>query len=91
MTGLISDLSILRYTPAGIPAVEFKLMHESTQNEAGAERQVACEVCCIALGDPAVALSTRMDGCRLKVKGFLAARNMRYRSSLVLHVTDYGE
>ena len=44
----------LRFTPAGVPALDFELAHESTQVEAGSERRVACELAAVALGGAAV-------------------------------------
>jgi len=50
---LILDATIaqrdpLRYTPAGIPAVDCTLQHTSTQAEAGGERKVECELFAVA-------------------------------------------
>ena len=39
----------LRHTPAGLPLLNFKLVHKSLQVEGGYRRQVECEVSCIAL------------------------------------------
>jgi primosomal replication protein N len=54
---LILDATIaqrdpLRYTPAGIPAVDCTLQHTSTQAEAGGERKVECELFAVAFGEP---------------------------------------
>ncbi|GLR13547.1 primosomal replication protein N [Chitinimonas viridis] len=87
--GQVLDLQPLRYTPAGIPAVEFKLMHESTQTEAGAERQIQCEMPCVCLGDKAKGLASLAEGSEILIKGFLAGRSQRYKHSLVLHITDW--
>ena len=40
----------LRFTPTGVPALDFELAHESMQVEAGGERRVACELAGVALG-----------------------------------------
>ncbi|QNM97715.1 primosomal replication protein N [Chitinimonas koreensis] len=87
--GKLFEVGALRYTPAGIPAVEFRLMHESTQLEAGVERKVQCEMPCICLGKQAETLARLAADAEIVVKGFLAARSQRYRHSLVLHVTDW--
>ena len=42
------ELSALRYTPAGIPVIEFKLDHESEQDEAGTKRQVKAQISAVA-------------------------------------------
>ncbi|WP_374356990.1 primosomal replication protein N [Chitinimonas sp.] len=80
---------MLRYTPAGIPVVEFKLQHESTQNEAGLERRVQCHFNCICLGKEALAIAALDEGVQLLVKGFFAARHQRYKANLVLHVARW--
>ena len=36
--------SDLRFTPAGVAALDFQLAHESMQVEASGERRVACEL-----------------------------------------------
>jgi primosomal replication protein N len=79
-------LSPLRYTPAGIPAVEFKLRHESQVEEAGSRRAVDAEIGAIAFHAQArlIAAARLMSG--VKLEGFLAAKSKRSKK-LVLHVT----
>jgi primosomal replication protein N len=79
-------LSPLRYTPAGIPAVEFKLRHESQVEEAGSRRAVDAEIGAIAFDAQArlIAGARLMSG--VKLEGFLAAKSKRSKK-LVLHVT----
>ena len=43
----------LRYTPAGIPAIDCTLQHASMQMEAGGERRVECELFAVAFDDVA--------------------------------------
>ena len=76
----------MRYTPAGIPVIEFRVGHLSTQTEAGAERRVECEMVCVALGTPALLLKESSPGVPLTVSGFLAARSLKVKAP-VLHVT----
>ncbi len=75
----------MRYTPAGIPVIEFRLVHASEQEEAGAKRKVECEMPCIALGTPAQLLDGAKPGDGLRIGGFLAAKSLKNRSA-VLHV-----
>ena len=77
----------LRHTPAGLPVVQFKLAHRSRQIEAGSERQVECEVNCIALGETANWLSRLAAGVQIKASGFLN-RKHRLSAQLVLHATQ---
>ncbi len=81
------ELDALRYTPAGIPVVNFRLSHASEQIEAGAKRAVQCEV-------PGLAFEARSapDGGGQarnagEVTGFLAGKS-RDSKQLVLHATN---
>ncbi len=78
----------LRYTPAGIPALECVLKHASVQPEAGGERKVDCELAAVAFGETAVALSKMPAGSALRCKGFLA-RRYRTGITLALHVNEF--
>ena len=76
----------MRYTPAGIAAVEFKLRHESRLDEAGATRAVAAEISGIAFETQARLLAGTKLNTELKLQGFLAAKSKRSKK-LVLHAT----
>jgi primosomal replication protein N len=76
----------LRYTPAGVAALEFKLGHESEQDEAGKRRSVKAEVSAIAFETQAKLLAGRPLGSPVRVEGFLGAKSKR-SARLVLHVT----
>lgn len=89
MSGALLEKSQLRYTPSGTPIVEFKLAHASTQQESGADRQVQCEFACLVLGQLASDFAAMAEGSEVVVKGFFAAKNRRWPSHLVLHVTDW--
>ena len=80
------ELGALRYTPAGVAALEFKLAHESEQAEAGSPRQVQAELSAIAFETQAKLLTGRALGTPLRVEGFLGAKSKRSKR-LVLHVT----
>jgi primosomal replication protein N len=86
IAGVITELSSLRYTPAGIPVVEFRLRHESERMEAGAQRKVQAEIEAIAFEAQARLLSGSALGRALKAEGFLSARS-RQSKKPVLHVT----
>ena len=78
----------LRFTPAGIPALDFQLAHESMQNEAGGDRRVACDLAAVALGPVAKKLAAVSVGARLRCRGFLA-RRYRTGMSVALHVNEF--
>jgi primosomal replication protein N len=81
------ELGALRYTPAGIPAVEFRLRHESEQSEAGGARKIEAEIGGIAFDAQARLLAGTRLNTGLKLQGFLGAKSKRSRK-LVLHVTN---
>ena len=68
-------------------AVEFKLGHESEQDEAGGRRSIQAEVSAIAFDVQAKLLSGRPLGSSMNVQGFLGAKSKRSKR-LVLHVTN---
>ena len=77
----------MRYTPAGVAAVEFKLAHQSEQDEAGGKRSIQAEVSGIAFETQARLLAHAKLGTNLKLSGFLGAKSKRSKR-LVLHVTN---
>lgn len=85
ISGEIAELDTLRYTPAGIERMEMKLRHASQQREAGAMRQVQCEINALALGEAAKHAAKLQSGQRVTAEGFLAQRSMR-STQLVLHI-----
>jgi primosomal replication protein N len=87
LSGELTAIEPLRYTPAGIPLLNFRLLHRSQQVEAGLKRQVECEVNGVAMAEVAVALSRLKPGQAARVKGFLNRKN-RMSAQLVFHTTD---
>jgi len=87
ISGELTAIEPLRYTPAGVPLLNFRLLHRSQQAEAGLKRQVECEVNGVAMGEVAVGLSRLKPGQAARVKGFLNRRN-RMSAQLVFHATD---
>ena len=77
----------LRFTPAGIPVVNFRLAHSSSQIEAGIGRLVQSEITAIAVGQLAEQISKRRPEQECMVRGFIAARS-RNSSQIVLHVNE---
>ncbi len=84
----LSERGELRYTPAGIPAIDVTLRHASTQAEAGVERSVECELTGVAYGEPAEALAAVAPGSLLRCKGFLA-RRWRTGITLAMHLNSF--
>ena len=89
LTGSISELQALRYTPAGLPALDVRLEHESTQVEAGMSRQVKASVKAVALGAVAERLQRQPLGSVWRFSGFLATP--RNGKSVVLHIQEFQQ
>ena len=84
LVACIAEASPLRYTPAGIPAANFVLEHESEMVEAGVTRQVKLTIRAVAFGTLAEQSSRLVLGASLRFTGFLI--NARTSKSLVLHL-----
>ena len=84
----LTERGDLRYTPAGLPALDCMLRHASVQPEAGGERKVECELAAVAFGEPAESLSRLANGTAVRCKGFLA-RRYRTGITVALHVNEF--
>ena len=89
MIACIAELSALRYTPAGLPALDLMLEHSSQQTEAGHPRQVSLKIRALALGTQAERLSRQMVGSQWRFQGFLATP--RQGRSVVLHIQEFQQ
>jgi primosomal replication protein N len=67
--------------------VEFKLAHESEQDEAGGRRKVNAELSAVAFEAQARLVAGAAMGARLKLGGFMSAKSKRSKK-VVLHVTN---
>jgi primosomal replication protein N len=70
-----------------VPAVEFRLQHESEQDEAGGRRSIQAELAAIAFETQARLIAAAQLGTNVKVQGFLGVKSKRSKR-LVLHVTN---
>jgi len=83
----IAEASALRYTPAGLPALDLRLEHESEVTEAGQVRQVKVAIKAVAFGSVAETLRQQAIGSSWRFTGFLATpRNGKYA---VLHIQSF--
>jgi len=87
LSGRLLELGALRHTPAGLAALEFKLAHESEQDEAGTKRKVLAEIGAIAFETEARLIAGRPLGSEVRLQGFLSAKSKRSKR-LMLHVTN---
>ena len=77
----------MRFTPAGIAAVDFRLEHESEIEEAGKTRTVRAEIPAVAFQSLARLVAGAKLGTQARLEGFLGAKSRRSKR-LVLHVTN---
>ena len=85
LTATATEVKPLRYTPAGLPAVEMALSHESEVHEAGHMRRIELALSAVALGDIALLLADTPLGASLSIKGFIAPAR-KGSNKLVLHI-----
>ena len=76
----------MRYTPAGLPALDLSLAHESEVSENGHPRKVAAQLRAVGIGEVTRALGALALGSQALFAGFLT--NARNGRGLVLHVTE---
>jgi len=87
LSACIAEASALRYTPAGLPALDMTLEHESQIEEAGQARQVKAGIRAIAFGTLADTLGRQTIGSCWTFSGFLATP--RKGKHPVLHIQQF--
>jgi len=89
LTASIAERSALRYTPAGVPALDLRLEHESRLQEAGQDRQVLASAKAVAFGALAERLVKQAIGSSWRFQGFVATpRNGKH---LVFHIQEFSQ
>jgi len=89
LTASVVALDALRYTPAGLPAVNVKLEHESSLMEAGQVRAVKAAIKAVAFGAVAERLARQAVGSVWCFSGFLATPlNGKH---VVFHLQDFSK
>ncbi|MDT7515283.1 primosomal replication protein N [Rhodoferax mekongensis] len=83
----IAEVETMRYTPAGLPALNLRLEHESVVQEAGSGRTVKVVVKAVAFGTLAERLAKQAIGSVWNFTGFLA--NARQGKSVVFHIQEF--
>ena len=86
LTACIAAVQSLRYTPAGLPALDLRLEHESQQQEAGIRREVKVAIKAVAFGTLAERLARQALGSHWEFQGFLASP--RNGKGVVFHIQD---
>ena len=87
LSAVIAEASALRYTPAGVPALDFRLEHESEVREAGQARQVKAAIRAVAIGSVAESIVRQPIGSHWTFTGFLATP--RSGKHPVLHIQTF--
>ncbi|MBL8351237.1 MAG: primosomal replication protein N [Burkholderiaceae bacterium] len=86
LSASLLERSAVRYTPAGLPAIDCRLAHASTVTEDGQPRQVSLEIRALAIGAMSRPLGSLALGATALFAGFLAStRNGR---GLLFHITE---
>jgi len=89
LTACVAELGALRFTPAGMPAVDLRLEHESTVSEAGQPRQIKAALKAVAFGAVAERLARQALGSLWRFQGFLATPGNGKHP--VLHIQDFQQ
>ena len=89
LTAVVVESGALRFTPAGLPALDLKLEHESTVPEAGKPRQVKAVLKAVAFGGVAERLAMQAMGSLWHFQGFLATSGTAKQP--VLHIQDFQQ
>ena len=86
LSATLVQRSAMRYTPAGLPALDLGLKHESMVSEDGQPRKVSMEMRAVAIGAVTQQLSKLLLGQGGSFAGFITStRNGR---GLLFHITS---
>jgi primosomal replication protein N len=86
LSAALVERAALRYTPAGLPALDLMLKHESEVSEDGQPRKVSMEMKAVAIGAITQTLFRLELGAMGHYGGFItSARNGR---GLMFHITS---
>ena len=89
LSAAVVQVQSLRYTPAGIPAVNLVLEHESEVVEMETPRQVKVQLKAVAFGAQAEILSRQGLDSVCEFHGFMA--NRRNGKGVVFHIQDFSK
>ena len=86
LSATLVERAALRYTPAGLPALDLSLQHESEVSEDGQPRKVSMEMKAVAIGSITRPLLALDLGTACVCAGFVtSSRNKR---GLLFHITS---
>lgn len=76
----------VRYTPAGLPALDLSLKHQSEVTEAGNPRKVSMEIRAVGIGTVVEVMAKLAVGDSAGFAGFLGP--FRNGKGVLLHITE---
>ena len=86
LTAQLAERGALRYTPAGLPALDLSLKHESEVTQDGKRRKVWFDIRARAIGDITARVGRLELGSIHGFAGFLGSQ--RNGRGVVFHVTE---
>ena len=86
LTAQLVERGVVRYTPAGLPALDLSLKHESEVTQDGQPRKVSMEIRARAVGQITQRVSGIEIGSTHGYAGFLGSQ--RNGRGVVFHVTE---
>jgi primosomal replication protein N len=86
LSAKIVERGLMRYTPAGLPALDLSLKHESELSQDGHSRKVAFEIKARALGSITDQIQAIPLGTERGFAGFLGTQ--RNGRGVVFHITE---
>jgi primosomal replication protein N len=89
LSATVVQVQSLRYTPAGIPAINLVLEHESVVTELDTPRQVKLQLRAVAFGALAEILSRQGLESVCEFQGFMA--NARNGKGVVFHIQAFSK
>jgi primosomal replication protein N len=87
LTAQLVERGALRYTPAGLPALDLSLRHESQVTQEGQPRKVSVEIKARAVGEITQRLAEIELGSSHGFSGFLGSQ--RNGRGIVFHVIEF--
>jgi primosomal replication protein N len=88
LTACLVEVSPLRYTPAGLPALNFSLESDTEIQEMGTKRQVKVSLNALAIGHLAESIGKQALGSVWKFTGYLGAA--RQGKNVVFHIQEFN-
>ena len=86
LTAQLVERGAMRYTPAGLPALDLGLKHESEVMQGGQTRKVSMEIKARAIGEVTQRVAALEIGSTHGFAGFLGSQ--RNGRGIVFHVTE---